>query len=812
MAKIRRGNNRVAVTGRGGVNLLEDPKAIRDDELVRAKNVIPSAGVLAMRKALAHVKDFFTSTSYPIAFTIPSHLPDVEAVFVLRDVAGGGVTTLYLPTPGSNVSAQLCDVPTAGVPQFVQVGAILVCLPGQPGMSAANIGEGGFAVGYRANADANLFGFGIEGMAVQWAETSNGFVPTVGCMYLDRFVFANCGPGYESVLGFADKAVTISADGVTPGTLKFTIGEEFLSGDQRNIQIGEADGDRIVALVPVMLTAIGSPVQSGLFVLKEHSAYLISGQPNETTDPGDVFAGLDIANVYMKCGCASPNTVVKTPYGTLWAGPDDVWLFEGGSVPRRVGSKIAEVLKNPPANLRYRWHAAYHDGFYRLAVFSEGQGPTDDSPCGEQWWLDLRGGAPKEASEASWYGPQVYVLPVGEATYSSQLSVFASAPANAGTYSMCLDQRAGKEQRLYGIERTGMAAVNTASVAQGIVQVEYDADAGAYDYSFFNLANVPFWQADTEYNVGDLVQPTVPNGHYYRMSSGSGDSGATEPAAWGVGESATTDSGILWQNRGVPLSSHSVLDIEIAPDILTKDYNFDDPTIDKIYQGTQFNVWNSAGMRLTVEAILDGGRETSEAISNGAAGIEAQGFIVGVDRFDALKNLSKQFQSHVAWADPATRLLGKHIQLRIYAAKGIVLDPNYLTFAFTYRGVAGTATLSTNVFSTLKTLVEAVVAAMDAWAGSATFTTNIVNPPRDILVTISTPDGTDTWAWDFDNADEDIAWGTRQLGALMGYNTNANAAEAETQTALTPVYFYSMPAIELGGIVILVNPIPREPA
>ena len=96
-----------------------------------------------------------------------------------------------------------------------------------------------------------------------------------------------------------------------------------------------------------------------------------------------------------------------------------MWLFpQGQGIPFRVGSYIRAVLKETPAAQRYLWHAAYHDGFYRLAVISPGQGPNDNSPCGEQWWLDLRDGPPRPHEEARWYGPMIYKFP-GDGTYES---------------------------------------------------------------------------------------------------------------------------------------------------------------------------------------------------------------------------------------------------------------------------------------------------------------------------------------------------------------------------------------------------------
>jgi hypothetical protein len=54
------------------------------------------------------------------------------------------------------------------------------------------------------------------------------------------------------------------------------------------------------------------------------------------------------------------------------------------------------------------------------------------------------------------------------------------------------------------------------------------------------------WRSSTPYSPGDLVQPTVPNGHLY-WTSGSGTSGSSEPT-WPTGHQATVgDNDLTWQ-------------------------------------------------------------------------------------------------------------------------------------------------------------------------------------------------------------------------------------------------------------------------
>ncbi len=53
------------------------------------------------------------------------------------------------------------------------------------------------------------------------------------------------------------------------------------------------------------------------------------------------------------------------------------------------------------------------------------------------------------------------------------------------------------------------------------------------------------WLADTAYDLGDVVEPTTPDGNVYECTTG-GTSGATEPS-WVTGEgNTTTDNTVTW--------------------------------------------------------------------------------------------------------------------------------------------------------------------------------------------------------------------------------------------------------------------------
>lgn len=66
-------------------------------------------------------------------------------------------------------------------------------------------------------------------------------------------------------------------------------------------------------------------------------------------------------------------------------------------------------------------------------------------------------------------------------------------------------------------------------------------------------AKATIWAAETDYNYGDVILPTVRNGHSYTVTV-AGTSGETEPT-WPAGQSGTVTDGesdplLVWQEAG----------------------------------------------------------------------------------------------------------------------------------------------------------------------------------------------------------------------------------------------------------------------
>ncbi|HSN67873.1 MAG TPA: prepilin-type N-terminal cleavage/methylation domain-containing protein, partial [Thermoanaerobaculia bacterium] len=75
---------------------------------------------------------------------------------------------------------------------------------------------------------------------------------------------------------------------------------------------------------------------------------------------------------------------------------------------------------------------------------------------------------------------------------------------------------------------------------------DYDRDGRP-----FGLLGVEPWQADTDYQIGNVVQPSPPNGHAY-VAIASGKSGGSPPS-WpeDSGDTVTEASGLKWKEKQI---------------------------------------------------------------------------------------------------------------------------------------------------------------------------------------------------------------------------------------------------------------------
>jgi hypothetical protein len=424
----------------GGVNLLDSPSKLRDNELRKSQNLVPGEdGMLRKRPKLG----WAANAGLPIL--VPPLSPVAFAGPVSQE-APYFVALLWADSSNQLIFAEFDGV--GGSSTFTVVSGATT----QPYGILFNFGNNQYLFGNDPGVEFRKTYDGVAVLPFSFAGTGNdNLYPRVVGRYRSRVVLANFGAEFKRHLLFTDN-FDISI-----------VGDSALTS--RSIFVGD-DGDEIVAVKEI--TTTGDRLRPSLLVLLKHSAFVITGQPNQTTDSSSFFGDMEVTRLPYNSGCASAATVAVTPYGTIWAGLDNVWMFRVGQGIVPVGAKIRPVLQNTPPDLFFKWQGAFFDGFYRLAIFSEGQGPTEISYLGEQWWLDLEDDskAPSGDVGAAWYGPQIF----------NQMR--DSSTVNAGTGPFAQDTRPGRNNALFGLEQS-MLDTNTV-----VTLASYATESGTKDDTY----------------------------------------------------------------------------------------------------------------------------------------------------------------------------------------------------------------------------------------------------------------------------------------------------------------------------------------
>jgi len=210
----------------------------------------------------------------------------------------------------------------------------------------------------------------------------------------------------------------------------------------RSFLIGD-DGEEIIGMKELSLQQSGAMNQSALVFFKDRSVWVMTGEPLETADVGEVRGDAVFHKQPIADGCPSFETVCETPWGLIWAGHEDVYFMpNGGGAPIPIGRRIASRLENTPFDMKWRWHAAYHDGHYRLSIMAPGQKQDEPVAMQEEWRLDLRYGPPQGWNQARWFGPQVYCPIVKPGVADS---------VDCGLYITAKEQRAGMKPELFAL-------------------------------------------------------------------------------------------------------------------------------------------------------------------------------------------------------------------------------------------------------------------------------------------------------------------------------------------------------------------------
>ncbi len=595
----------------GSVDLDGKPFTIDDKDLRKSQNLIPDRdGHLIRRGTMMYESSLLVS--YPFlsdggilrARTGDGAIGSVFTNPIWLGVPnfGGGVFVIATAKNGERMDLAFNSGDKSGLKAIV-ANALLTApelLPtifGHAGITYIIYGPNTYGTGVKIVPESDPAYPGFKVVDFNFAGSDNTIAPFLAANYKGRVVYGNFGSdgdrGSTCVFSDYDEPLVIGNSALT----------------DRNFIVGSRDGDKLTALHTVMMSAAGTPAQTGVLALKTYSAYLLVGEPTETDDV-DYFGSLQINKLSSNAGCVAQGSIVDTPYGTIWCGPDDVWFLPFGSVPIPIGRKLRPLLKAQPVSQRFRIHAVYADGFYRLALFSPGQGPNYDAPLGEQWWLDLRGGPPESYKDARWFGPQVFKVAGTLATER------AADMTVTGTSYMATDQRPGANRVLYGAQ-AGLVPNGTVGDPEGpTALVTYD-NPNARDISGTFRGGLVRWEASHAYNVGDEIiffkNTTDLHPRMYRCTgvtdpnSVNNVSGLTEPVWTDNDNDIQADGDVTWTLQGFVLSPSSVLGSEATISLHSKEFDADTGLQDKLWEGAEASILLTIPERLTLIQLIDAG-------------------------------------------------------------------------------------------------------------------------------------------------------------------------------------------------------------
>lgn len=607
----------------GGVNLNKDPRVIRPDQLALSKNAWPAVpGVLGKRNGISPVKRMYDTQAlwrlFPIAMQqAPAQTGYQYLAHVHRALVGGTGNDSRL------IASNFDDIDVNPISEGVEVsvgagqssyeptkfvpyrGTVIAIVPGYEGYWLLLKNQSGVWGWVKQTFKFDPAITGIQNSQIV------PVTPRTGAVYQDRMTWGNFGPGMGNWICFADKAHATPLQPLFGTTLSSVIGSDALALNGRHVEVGSIEGEDIIAMQEITLGAVGSAVETVLMVLTDRTCVYITGiilgtSESGATDAVNLFGTYKEHRVNYECGIAGPNTLVKTPYGWIWASGDDVWLLSG-NYPQRIGTNIRPALSNAPVSGRKRWSAAYANGMYILQLVTTSTAVDDGSEYPDAtdfeveidnhqfWMLDLRDGPPDSAEAAKWYGPMESTLQDSSNQFIfGKVFSFKETDGSQRIYMPSLIRSAGWTQLVDLLGVNGSGAVD-------------------------NLVNAAItgleWQPDTTYSAGDVVIPRVNLatagliGGIHVCTTG-GISGAGDPTWALTNTGATTaDNTVVWTEIS-SLSLSSIYNVfagvgQYQTDIRSRDSLLEDATHEKLIRRVDVNVAVPNKMGLTVTALLN---------------------------------------------------------------------------------------------------------------------------------------------------------------------------------------------------------------
>lgn len=455
----------------GGVNRTVDPQRLADNEAYTLQNLIPDlSGRLNKRlgtkfsSALPDPTSHDPEDLYPVNISFPPYTSS-GIIFVGYD---SNTDNYYVKVTNGTGTTEMDFEAVAGYrPQIIHFGSMSIIVTGTAQTDADPNYDGFSLILVTVNGSGQL---SLSKSNVRFFNNSTAVAPKALAVYRRRLIYGNFGTGLDNLIIFSDRD---DYEGLAQWPVGSVSRDTELSTSEFTLLVPGIQGDPLVAMVEVALQSAATALQSGLFILSEQKATMLTGEPELTTGIGPDYGGTaEFVEFPTTCGCCSRETIVHTPFGLVWANWNEVWGMQPGGMPQRLGGRIRTLLSADASNFRFLWHAVYHHdtGTYRLAMVPWG-GPRYPA-CGEHWCLDLRNGFQNPV----WYGPQIYNMP-GEAL---------SDPDEAGTFIAVTDSRQGQNNRIMACHRAywdGSTTWSNSARHIVFVQLDLDEDTKAFDHS-----------------------------------------------------------------------------------------------------------------------------------------------------------------------------------------------------------------------------------------------------------------------------------------------------------------------------------------
>lgn len=800
---------RKIVFGGGGVNLNASPRAIRDDQVCWAKNTWPDLdGILWKRPGVSVISNAIITALYTCySFFKPDPITGYKYVAHLRN---DNTDTHYLIASSFNAiqNTLVTDAVSLSIGQLGGSAQEPACFANYRGRVIAAIpGVEGF---YHLIPKANGIGYEwikasfkffprdfVTSAALAFEQTQNNgdVTPKIAAVYRGRMRYLNLGVGRGHWMVSADAASATHLN-VREFPLWALCGNDLLAYNSRHQELDEISGEDISGAFEVTLKSVGTPAEKGFLILTERSGVIITGDLSQTsdtdaTDPMLMLGDFKANKINYEVGCASQATIVRTPYGTLWASGSDVWaMYLDASAPVRIGTNIRQALQACPSVGRKFWSAAYANGCYVLSlVTDQSSNSTLEILDKQQWWLDLRQGPPPNAEAARWFGPQEVVRnqPAIDGVLLGPIVSEKRADGSEGVVSLGMDFGTG---------------VNT-------VLVDYQARQSAYDTLMLDTRSAIRWSPTADVAEGEAVMATSQHhrGRIY-IAQNAGVTGGSEPV-WPTADSDTVvDGSITWIDiLGSPnfqAMQNNDNDYTVPVTVRAKDHDFGVAEREKILRGIEISAGASDVQRIATTMRLDQKRTTALGIPKVGGDDQGQllaklGEMVLGDSTSQTSNLAAELQSRMIRPIETARVRGRHLQAEFNDETGFVIDDrnDYLILGVASEG-GGEMVLDQNPFGvtiphgaygTMVALLSIIEARLNdsignygmgakeptafvftnAYSGTGPYMNRLK-----ISCDVNVMDGSGTYAFIFGDSDNDEFKFLRckRLLSLLGYDTN----------------------------------------